>query len=62
MTPRGDRDALAAALLALLEDGGLRARLGATGRMRALDFAWPRVADSVLGVYERVLGARSAAA
>jgi phosphatidylinositol alpha-mannosyltransferase len=62
MTPRGDRDALAGALLALFEDGGLRARLGATGRMRALAYAWPRVTDAILDVYERVLGARSAAA
>jgi phosphatidylinositol alpha-mannosyltransferase len=62
MTPRGDRDALSSALLALLDDGGLRARLGATGRMRALGYAWPRVTDAILDVYQRVLGARSVAA
>lgn len=37
LTPPGDRAAYAAALAALLDDAGLRARLGAAGRRRALE-------------------------
>jgi phosphatidyl-myo-inositol alpha-mannosyltransferase len=51
----GDADALAAALAELLGDDELRARLGRAGREAAAQYAWPRVAQRVLGVYERVL-------
>lgn len=45
--PRNPR-ALAEALLRLIGDDRLRARMGAAGRRRARRFAWPRVARSFL--------------
>lgn len=56
MVPCGDRKALADGLVRLLDDEGLRTRLGAVGRERALSYAWPRITDSVLGLYREVLG------
>ena len=40
----------------------LRARLGAAGRERSLDFSWSSVADQVLDVYEKTLGVSIAVA
>jgi phosphatidyl-myo-inositol alpha-mannosyltransferase len=51
----GDPDALAAALRSLLADADERRRLGEAGRREAARFAWPRVSEQVLGVYERAL-------
>lgn len=55
MVPREDRGALANALVHLLDDEPLRARLGATGRTRSLEYDWRTVAASVLDVYHEVL-------
>jgi glycosyltransferase involved in cell wall biosynthesis len=44
---------LVAALAALLEDGALRARLGAAARERAARLTWPRAAEQFLGHLER---------
>ena len=62
MTPCGNVDALSDALARLLEDDVLRARLGAAGRERSLDFSWSSVADQVLDVYEKTLGVSIAVA
>lgn len=62
MVPCGDRDALADAMVLLLDDESLRARLGKTGRMEAEQYAWPRVTERVLALYDRVLARRSVAA
>jgi len=56
MVPCGDRNALAEGLVQLLDDEGLRERLGRVGRERALGYAWPRVTESVLTVYRQLLG------
>ena len=55
MVPREDRDALANGLVHLLDDESLRARLGETGRKRALEYDWRRVTASILDVYHEVL-------
>ena len=55
MVPCGDRDALANALVRLLDDESLRARLGQTGRERAMLYDWRTVATDVLDVYRNVL-------
>ena len=60
MTPRGDRDALADALVRLLDDEGLRIQLGTTGRHESMQYSWPRVTSQVLQVYHAVLGQRVA--
>ena len=56
MTPCGDRDALADALVQLLDDEGLRIQLGTTGRHESMKYSWPRVTSQVLDVYHSVMG------
>ncbi|MGD2061568.1 MAG: glycosyltransferase family 4 protein [Acidimicrobiia bacterium] len=51
----GDPDALAAALIELLADRPLRARMGEDGRRRAADFDWARVTRAYREVYERAV-------
>ncbi|MBA3671374.1 MAG: glycosyltransferase family 4 protein [Gemmatimonadaceae bacterium] len=56
MTPCGDREALADALVQLLDDEGLRIQLGTTGRHESMKYSWPRVTSQVLDVYHAVMG------
>jgi phosphatidylinositol alpha-mannosyltransferase len=58
MTPPGDVTALAEAVVRVLDDAALRARMGKAGRVRAAAFAWPRVAEQTLAVYERLVNGR----
>lgn len=51
LVPPKDPQALALALVRLLADRELRARLGAAGRVTAAGYAWPRIAARVLEVY-----------
>jgi phosphatidyl-myo-inositol alpha-mannosyltransferase len=62
MVPCGDRDALADALIRLIDDKALRERLGERGREESLKYSWRRVTDEVLGVYKSVLGHAAAVA
>jgi phosphatidylinositol alpha-mannosyltransferase len=55
MVPRGDRDALANALVRVLDDESLRVSLGETGRARALAYDWRKVSTDILDVYRQVL-------
>lgn len=51
-----DTAAFAAALSAMLDDPGLRSRLGTRGRRRIeTDLCWPRQAQAYLGLYARLL-------
>lgn len=54
LTPRGDADALAEAVIALLADPVRREHLEAAGFERAMEFDWDRVVDDVLAVYDSV--------
>jgi phosphatidylinositol alpha-mannosyltransferase len=56
MVPCGDRDAIADALVRVLDDPALARRLGETGRTNALDYSWSSVTSQVLEVYQSVLG------
>jgi glycosyltransferase involved in cell wall biosynthesis len=56
--PPGDHEALAAALLRLLEDQALRAGLRERGPARAATFTWERAARETLAVYREAAGAR----
>jgi phosphatidylinositol alpha-mannosyltransferase len=56
MVPCGDRDALADALVRVLDDQGLAIELGTTGRQNSLEYSWERVTSRVLDVYQTVLG------
>ena len=55
----GDPEALAAALLRLLRDPELRARMGAQGRATARGLAWDKVAGRVLAYYGELLEGRA---
>jgi rhamnosyl/mannosyltransferase len=57
VVPVGDADALASALTRLLDDDGLRARMGARARERVLaEFTVDRMVDNTLAVYAEALG------
>ena len=61
MVPCGDQETLADALVTLLDDETLRVRLGKAGRQEALRYAWPRVTETVLELYETILEPRALA-
>ncbi|MBV9109791.1 MAG: glycosyltransferase [Gemmatimonadetes bacterium] len=56
LVPVGDDQAMAGALLRVLGDAELRARLSAAGRVRAEDFAAPRIAGAYGDVLEAAAG------
>jgi glycosyltransferase involved in cell wall biosynthesis len=63
LVPVNDSPAIAAAVLAMLQDRGFAQRLGAAGRERALElFSWHKFVTTVEGVYDRALASRRAAA
>jgi phosphatidylinositol alpha-mannosyltransferase len=55
MVPSGDLNALSDAMVHLLDDETLRARLGKAGRLQSAQYGWPRVTARVLEVYDRIL-------
>ena len=54
----GDADSLAAAILRLAADAGLRARLGAAGRAGSKRFSRERLAEKVVPLYEGLMAGR----
>lgn len=58
LVPPRDPAALAEALLRLLQDQGLRARLRAAGRVQAQNYSWERVADRFLEAVAPLLAPR----
>lgn len=60
LVPAGDAGALAAAIVRLADDAGLRRRLGAAGRARFLrEFTLERSAAQVLALYRELTGDRA---
>jgi phosphatidyl-myo-inositol alpha-mannosyltransferase len=55
LVPPGDAKTMAAALMQLIEDPAMRARMGASGRERAEQFSWERVTDKVTDYYGFVI-------
>lgn len=55
LVPPEEPAALAAAIVAVLRDDGLRARLEAGARLQAADRTWERSAERMLAVYERAI-------
>ena len=55
MVQSGDIDDLSDALVRLLDDETLRARLGKRGRQEAEQYSWARVTETVLDIYTAVL-------
>lgn len=60
LVPHGDVTALAAAILRVLGDPDLRARLEGEGRRWAARFTWDRCADEAHAVLEHALGVEAA--
>jgi glycosyltransferase involved in cell wall biosynthesis len=58
LTPPGDATALATALSRLLDDPGLRERMGSAGRRRAEQFSESRVVQRVETIYQDLLERR----
>ena len=59
LVPPGDSPALANAIRLLMDDAGLRERLGTAGRQSILQrFSWRKAAEETLAVYEEVLALR----
>jgi phosphatidylinositol alpha-mannosyltransferase len=56
LVPPRDPEALAAALVRVLRDPALAARLGEAGRERARTFDWPVVVDRLEELYRRAIG------
>jgi phosphatidylinositol alpha-mannosyltransferase len=59
MVPCGDERALANALARVLDDPGVRARLGMAGQACVARYAWPNVTDEVVAVYDEVTASKS---
>jgi glycosyltransferase involved in cell wall biosynthesis len=59
LVPPGDPSALAGAIVRALDDAALRDRIGAAGRVRALErFTWRRTAEATVEHYRAVLAER----
>ncbi len=56
MVQAGDAHSLAAGLLRLLRDSALRLRLAEAGLAEVQRYSWPRVTDSIVAVYDALLG------
>jgi phosphatidylinositol alpha-mannosyltransferase len=55
LVPPRDKEALAGALLSLLNDKSLRHRMGAKGRIKAEKYSWANVAKQVMDYYTTLL-------
>jgi phosphatidylinositol alpha-mannosyltransferase len=60
LVPPGDADALAAALVELLEDESRRRRLGAAARESAKAYSWDTIAGRLIEIYEALVNGRQA--
>lgn len=58
LVPPMDEAAIASAIIQLLRDAALRERLGACGRETAQHYAWPRIAERTMELYENCLDER----
>jgi phosphatidylinositol alpha-mannosyltransferase len=56
LVPKNDAGAWADTIIALLQDGRRRERMGAAGLTKAARFSWPNVTQEVTAVYRGVLG------
>ena len=61
LVPQRDPNAVAEALLRLLDDPAAARAMGERGRQRALSRDWSHVVDEYLAIYDRVLGRETAA-
>ena len=59
LTPPGDPQAMASALLRLVEQPELAARMGQAGRIQAADFSARKMVSDIAILYEALLGTPS---
>jgi len=59
LTPPGDSQAMATALLRLLEDSALSRRMGEAGRTRAEEFSARKMVSAIAALYEALLAEQS---
>ena len=59
--PHDDHGAWAKTVIALAGDPARRRKMGESGMVKAAGYAWPRVAERILGVYHRAIRNGSAA-
>ncbi len=59
LTPPGDPQAMAVALLRLLEDPALARKMGEAGRARAEEFSARKMVSDIAALYERLLAERT---
>ncbi|MCX6538693.1 MAG: glycosyltransferase family 4 protein [Acidobacteria bacterium] len=55
LVPHGDPQTFADAILTLLADKDLRARMGRAGLAKAAHYAWPKIAEQLVSFYEEIL-------
>ncbi|MEO0073517.1 MAG: glycosyltransferase family 4 protein, partial [candidate division WOR-3 bacterium] len=55
LVPPRDTEAIAAALVRLLQDRQLAQQMGEAGRRRSLEFSWERIADEVEALYRELI-------
>jgi phosphatidylinositol alpha-mannosyltransferase len=55
LIPKNDPSAWAETVLSLLDDDARRRSMASAGRAKARTYAWPRIAEQVMTVYQRVL-------
>jgi phosphatidylinositol alpha-mannosyltransferase len=55
LVPPGDADALAAALVPLLDDAGFRAALGDRGAAASHAYRWPAIAEQLDAIYQSIV-------
>jgi phosphatidylinositol alpha-mannosyltransferase len=55
LIPRDEPEAWASTIVSLLDDESRRKAMGAAGLAKAEQFAWPRIVDQIVSVYQRVL-------
>jgi phosphatidylinositol alpha-mannosyltransferase len=55
LVPPGQPQPLARAIVSVLANDDLRARLSGQAARRARDFSWPSIARQVLGLYQDVI-------
>jgi phosphatidyl-myo-inositol alpha-mannosyltransferase len=59
LVPPGDKEALTAAIVELLEDEPRRRRLGESARRAAEPYSWTKIARRLVSIYEDLLNGRS---
>jgi glycosyltransferase involved in cell wall biosynthesis len=58
LVPPRDHEALAAAIIYLLENGDVRKKIGENARKKVENYSWEKVAEKYEEVYEQIINKR----